>query len=195
MAKHYKWEGTSLSFNVPGAGDASLDVATLPEAVKAAALQFGIQTAVRNATAGLFEKEPQSALKRIQARIESWLKGEWKAAATEGESRTSLLARAVAEVGGITVEEAADAISETIGDKVRELGLDSEDDEDKQHIRKIGTAVRDGFAEAEGVPVVLARIRAEEAQKRAAQAAADAAAKASDPNIKPGVKLADLLKK
>lgn len=192
MAKHHKWEGDSLTYSVPGAGTAVLDISKLkPEVLKAAAV-FGIQTAARNATAGLFTDEPQTALKRMQKRFEAWLGGEWKAAASgEGERKTSMLALAVAEVGGISAEQAAEIISEVIEAKVAEAGLDANDDEDKANIRKVAQAVRDQFAEAEGVPIVLARLKVEAAQARAAAAAE--AAKATDR--KPGVNLAELLKK
>jgi hypothetical protein len=192
MAKHHKWEGNVLTYNIPSAGTATLDVSKLPENVKTAAILFGIQTAARNATAGLFGDEPQTALKRMQKRFEAWLAGEWKAAgAGEGERKTSMLAIAVAQVGQITPEEAAQIISDTIEAKIAEAGLDSNDEEDKPGIRKLAQAVRDAFAEAEGVPVVLADLKAKAAQERA-QAAAEAA-KAADR--KPGVALADLLKK
>jgi hypothetical protein len=172
MAKNHKWEGSKITYGVPGAGEAALDIAALPDAVKAAALAFGIQTAMRNATAGLFKEEPLTALKRIQARVASWLSGEWKAAATgEGERKTSMLAQAVAEAGEITVEEAASIISDMIESKVSEAGLDGDDDEDKPTIRKIAQAVRDSFEEAEGVAVILARIKAQAAQARAEEAA------------------------
>jgi len=201
MAKNHKWEGDTLTYNVPGAGTASLDVSKilgmslkdLPAAA-AGAFTFGIQTAARNATAGLFTDEPATALKRIQKRFEAWIAGEWKAAsAGEGERKTSMLAMAVAEVGGITVEEAAEIISSLIESKVAEAGLDSNDDDDKPGIRKIAQAVRDSFAEAEGVTVVLARLKSEAAQKRATEAAAAEAQRKAEG--KTGANLADLLKK
>jgi hypothetical protein len=200
MANH-KWEGDTLTYDVPGAGSASIDVSAMlgmklsemPIPAQGA-FKFGIQTAARNATAGLFKEEPATALKRIQARFAAWLKGEWKAAsAGEGERKTSMLAAAVAEVGGITLEEAAEIISTTIESKVSEAGLDANDDDDKANIRKIGNAVRGAFEEADGVGVVLARMRSEAAQKRAVEAAdAEAARKAEG---KPTTKLADLLRK
>jgi hypothetical protein len=194
MAKNHRWEGTKLIYNVPGAGEAVLDSAALPEPVRAAALAFGIQTAVRNATAGLFTEEPLTALKRIQARIASWLAGDWKAAATgEGEKKTSMLAQAVSEVGGVTVEEAATIISDMIEAKVSEAGLSADNDEDKPTIRKIAQAVRDSFAEADGVAVVLARIKAQAAQARAEEAAK--AAEANKAAGKQAVSLKTLLNK
>lgn len=202
MAKHHKWEGDTLTYDVPGAGSASIDVSaifgmSLKDMPKAAAgaVQFGIQTAARNATAGFFKTEPATALKRMQSRFAAWLAGDWKAAsAGEGESKTSLLAQAVSEVGGITVEEAAQIISDMIEAKVSEADLDATDEEDKPTIRKIGQAVRDSFKEAEGVPVVYARLQAEAAQRRAEEAA-KAAATPKAEGAPATVSLKDLLKK
>lgn len=193
MAKNFKWENGVLTYNVPGAGDAVLDTSKLGPEVNAAALAFGIQTAARNATAGLFTEDPQAALKRILGRFESWLKGEWKAAAAEGERKTSLLAQAVAEAGGISVEDAATAISDMIEAKVTEAGLDADNEENKAHIRKIAEAVRGAFAEAEGVPAVLARLKAEAAAKRASEALASA--QKAQAEGKTGTSLKELLGK
>ena len=199
MAKHHKWEGQVLSYSVPGAGEngavglASLDVAKLPQAVKDAALMFGLQTAARNATAGLFKEEPGQALKRMSARFKNWMDGVWKAAsAGEGERKTSMLAQAVSEAGGITVEEAAEIITGVIEEKVAEAGLSADEEDDKPAIRKIGAAVRQSFAETPEVAPVLARIKAEAALKRE-QEARTAADKAKAEGKVGG--LAALLKK
>ena len=115
MAKNHKWEGTVLHYTIPGAGEggaaaeATIDVGALPDAVKQAALLFGVQTAARNATAGLFSEDPVTAFKRMTARFKNWLDGQWKAASagedsilTEREIEVlSLLARGYlyAEIG------------------------------------------------------------------------------------------------
>lgn len=193
MPKHYKWEGTKLIYNIPGAGDASLDIATLPQAVKDAGLMFGLQTAARNATAGFFEKEPETALKRMSGRFKTWLEGVWKAAGAggEGESRTSMLAQAVAEAGGISVDDAADLITNVITEKVEEAGLGADEDSDKAAIRKIGAAVRASFAGMPEVQGPLARLRREAAEARE-KTAIEAVAKAKAEG-KIGT-LAELLK-
>lgn len=199
MAKHHKWEGMTLVYSVPGAGEngaaavASLDVSKLPQPVKDAALLFGIQTAARNATAGLFKEEPGQALKRMSARFKNWMDGVWKAAsAGEGERKTSMLAQAVAEAGGITADEAAEIITGVIEEKVAEAGLSADEEDDKPAIRKIGAAVRQSFAETPEVAPVLARIKAEAALKREQEARA-AADKAKAEGKSGG--LAALLKK
>lgn len=201
MAKHHKWDGSVLNYSIPGAGEggaaatASLDVDKLPEPVKRAALLFGIQTAARNATAGLFTEEPGTAYKRMSARFKNWLDGVWKAAsAGDGERKTSMLSQAVAEAGSITVDEAADIITSLIEEKVTEAGLSADEEADKPAIRKIGAAVRSSFSELPEVMPILARIKAEAAIKRE-QEAKDAAAKAkADPSYKGG-SLAEMLKK
>jgi hypothetical protein len=199
MAKHHKWEGSILSYGIPGAGEggqaamASLDIDKLPESVKRAALMFGIQTAARNATAGLFTEEPTTAFKRMSARFKNWMDGVWKAAsAGDGERKTSMLSQAVAEAGGISVEEAADIITSLIEEKVAEANLSADEEADKPAIRKIGAAVRASFGELPEVAPILARIKAEAALKRE-QEAKDAAAKAKAEG-KVG-SLAEMLKK
>lgn len=199
MAKHHKWDGSVLAYSIPGAGEggaaavALLDVDKLPDAVKRAALLFGIQTAARNATAGLFTEEPTTAFKRMAARFKNWTDGVWKAAsAGDGERKTSMLSQAVAEAGGITVEEAADIITSMIEEKVTEANLSADEEGDKPAIRKIGAAVRSGFAELPEVMPILARIKAEAAIKRE-QEAKDASAKLVAEG-KTGT-LAEMLKK
>ena len=177
MAKHHKWEGNVLHYNIPNGGDASLDVSKLPENVVAAALKFGIQTAARNATAGLFGEEPETAFKRMTARFKNWLEGEWKAASAGGEGaerKTSMLAQALAEAGAIDVEKAAEIISDVISEKVEEAGLSGDEEADKPGIRKIAAAVRQSFAAMPEVAPILARIKAEAAQARQLEAQAEA---------------------
>lgn len=201
MAKHHKWDGSVLSYSIPGKGDgaaaqtATLDISKLPDSVKQAALMFGIQTAARNATAGLFTEEPETAFKRMTGRFKNWLDGVWKAAsAGDGERKTSMLSQAVAEAGGITVEEAADIITSMIEEKVTEANLSADEEADKPAIRKIGAAVRTGFAELVEVAPILARIKAEAALKREQEAKVAAEKAKADPNYK-GTSLAEMLKK
>ena len=196
MAKNHKWEGDVLVYNVPGAGDAKIDISQLSEAVKHAALMFGVQTAARNSTAGLFTEDPALALKRMTGRFVTWLAGEWKAASAGGEGAerpTSMLAMAVAEGGGITAEEAAAAIAGVIEEKITDAGLSADEDGDKPAIRKIAAAVRALFAEMPEVKGPLARIRAEAALRR--QAETDAELAKAKAEGKASGSLSDLLKK
>lgn len=188
MAKNHKWEGNVLAYTVPKGGEggadavATIDIDKLPDAVKLAALKFGIQTAARNATAGLFADEPVTALKRMAGRFANWLAGEWKAASAGGdgaERATSMLAIAFAEAATasgipLTPDEAAEKISEVIAAKVEEAGLSADEDADKPGIRKIAAAVRSSFGEMAEVAPIYTRLKAEAAQKRAAEAQAEA---------------------
>ena len=205
MAKNHKWDGAILSYTVPnGAGAGTPGVATLDltklvptfadlPPVAQEALKFAAQTAGRNATAGLFSEEPETAFKRLVARFKNWTDGVWKAAsAGDGERKTSMLSQAVAEAGGITVEQAADIITSMIEEKVTEAGLSADEDADKPAIRKIGAAVRQGFAETAEVAPVLARIKAEAALKRQKEAEAEATKLKAEGKVG---NLAELLKK
>lgn len=137
-----------------------------------AALHFAIKTASRNATAGLMKDEPEKAFERVQERFKSWQGGIWRAASeASGEPRTSLLARAVAEVLGIDVSEAAENIGSIIEAQVDEAGLSPDEDADKAKIRKIGNDVRANLRSDVAVAKVYARLQAEEAAKRAEEKA------------------------
>lgn len=205
MAKNHKWDGAVLSYTVPnGAGAGVAGVATLDlgklcptfaelPAVAQEALKFAAQTAGRNATAGLFTDEPETAFKRLVARFKNWTDGVWKAAsAGDGERKTSMLSQAVAEAGAITVEEAADIITSMIEEKVTEAGLSADEEADKPAIRKIGAAVRSGFADLPEVAPILARIKAEAALKRSQEADVEAAKAKAEGKVGS---LAEMLKK
>lgn len=205
MAKNHKWEGAVLSYTVPnGAGAGQAGVATFDLAkvvpnfaelptVGQEMLKFAAQTAGRNATAGLFSEEPETAFKRLSARFKNWLDGVWKSAsAGDGERKTSMLSQAVAEAGAITVEEAADIITSLIEEKVTEAGLSADEDADKPAIRKIGAAVRQSFAELPEVAPILARIKAEAAMKREQEARALAEKAKAEGKVGS---LAEMLKK
>lgn len=205
MAKNHSWQGAVLSYTVPNGvapgqnGVATLDLSKLVPTfdslppVAQEALKFAAQTAGRNATAGLFTEEPTTAFKRLVARFKNWTDGVWKAAsAGDGERKTSMLSQAVAEAGAITIEEAADIITSLIEEKITEASLSADEEADKPAIRKIGAAVRSGFAELPEVAPILARIKAEAALERS-KAADEAAAKAKAEG-KVG-SLAEMLKK
>lgn len=205
MAKHHKWNGSVLEYSIPGGGEngaaavASLDVKKicptfddLPPVAKGA-IMFGLQTAARNATAGLFGDEPVTAFKRMSARFKNWVDGVWKAAsAGDGERKTSMLSQAVAEAGGISVEDAAEVITSLIEEKVTEANLSADEEADKPAIRKIGAAVRQSFAEMPEVAPILGRIKAEAALARQKEAEANAAKAKAEGKVGT---LAEVLKK
>lgn len=168
---------------------ATLDVNKVlenPEFVKAA-LHFAIKTAARNARASIKPDEVAKAYEAVTSRFKAWGEGVWRAASeATGEPRTSLLARAVAEVMGIEPDEAAEQISQMIEAAVDAAGLSADEEGDKAKIRKIGADIRTQLRSTKDVAKVYARLQAEEAVKRseaAQQAESDAPA------------LKDLLKK
>jgi len=70
----------SLDFETQGVANPTLDVNELPDAVKAQAMLFGFQTALRNATAGKLE-EVEKALASVTGRISTWKSGSWQSVA------------------------------------------------------------------------------------------------------------------
>jgi len=71
-------EGSVITqdFETAGVDVVVLDVNTLPDAVKAQAMLFGFQTALRNATAGKLE-EVAKAVESVHGRVKTWQAGSW----------------------------------------------------------------------------------------------------------------------
>ena len=178
MAKHIKkWEGSVLHYEIPGHGVATLDTATLPADIIQRAIQFAFPTLARNATAGLMaDADKPTAFKRVQERFANFAAGVWRAGggAESAERPTSMLARAMAEVLGIDPVDAASRIAALIDANVEKASLSPDEDEDKDAIRKVASAVRKAIADTAEIVPVLARIKAEEATKRAEAAQAPA---------------------
>lgn len=156
---------------------ATLDVAgafpaiSVMEEHEIAALHFAIKTAARNARASIKPAQIEEAFKAVTERFAAWTKKVWRAASeTTGEPRTSLLARAVAEVMDITVDEAVEQISAMIEEAIDSADLSRDEDADKAKIRKIGADVRDQLKSASDVTKIYARLQAEEAVKRSEKA-------------------------
>lgn len=169
------FNGTAMTYAIDGGGDFTVDVASLPQDIKDRMLLRAAQFISREATAGLAESDPAAAIARAKQRMENLAQGLWRAVSAESaEPRTSLLARAVAEAMGITAEEAAKEIAATIEAAIADAGLDPDDEEQETAIRKIGKATRDLYSNSAEVGVILARLQAENAAKKA-QAAVEAA--------------------
>jgi hypothetical protein len=66
----------NMNFETEGVADISVDVNSLPDAVKISALMFGFQTALRNSTAGKLD-ELEKAVASVQGRIKTWTDGSW----------------------------------------------------------------------------------------------------------------------
>lgn len=188
-----EFKAGTFAYDVGAGKVATLDVkAAFPaiavmEEHEVAALHFAIKTAARNARASIKPDQVEEALKAVTERFQAWSKKIWRAASeSTGEPRTSLLARAVAEVMGIAVDEAAEQISVMIEEAIDSAGLSRDEDADKAKIRKIGADVRDQLKSASDVAKIYARLQAEEAVKRSEKAQ-------QTPSDKPA--LADILKR
>lgn len=145
---------------VPGFAD-------MPDWVKAA-LHFAIKTGSRNATAGLLNEDPQKAYERVVDRMTAWSAGVWRAASeSAGESRTSILARAVAEALGVELDDAISQIDTAIEEAVDAANLDKDHDPDKPKVRKVGNDLRNSLRGDPAIAPIYARMQAEEAAKRA----------------------------
>lgn len=186
MAKHVKkWDGDILSYEIPGQGVATLDIATLSPDIIKKAVQFAFPTLARNATAGLMaDADKPTAFKRVVERFKNFTDGVWRAGggAESAERPTSMLARALAEVLGIEPDEAASRITQMIDENVEKAGLSADEEDDKEKIRAVAAAVKKAIAETSDIVPVFARIKAEEAVKRAE--AAKAAPKEGAVSIK-----------
>lgn len=165
-----------FSYQIEGHDAAVLDASGVIAALDGAAwaqqaLYFALKTAARNATAGLMDKEPAEAAKRVSARLKAWSEGKWQAASERtGEPRESLLARAVAEALGLEVADAAEQISAAIAAAQEEGGVDpeSEDKEVKAKANKIARDIRDQLRDDSAVLPIYTRMQKEELDKRAA---------------------------
>lgn len=191
MAKHVKkWDGDVLTYEIPGHGVATLDISTLSPDIIKKAVQFAFPTLARNATAGLMaDADKPTAFKRVQERFKNFIDGVWRAGggAESAERPTSMLARAMAEVLGIEPADAAARIAALIDSNVDKASLSPDEEDDKEAIRKVAAAVRKAIADTAEIVPVLARIKAEEAVKRAEAAKA--------PAKEGTVSLADLIAK
>jgi hypothetical protein len=174
-----EFKAGNFSYDVGGGQVATLDVAAAFPAIsvmedhEVAALHFAIKTAARNARASIKPEQIEEAFKAVTERFQAWSKKVWRAASeSTGEARTSLLAKAVAEVLSIEVAEAAEQISGMIEEAIDSAGLSRDEDADKAKIRKIGTDVRDQLKSASDVAKIYARLQAEEAVKRSEKAQA-----------------------
>lgn len=203
MAKkhNHKFDGSVMTYEIPGTGAATLDLSKvfpdflgLPP-VAQEMVKFSAKTLARNATAGLMDDaDKPTALKRIQERFKNFMEGVYRSGggAESAERPTSMLARALAEAQAAinpndpaaTPEGAAAMIAGLIDANVQKAELSPDEDDDKEAIRKIASAVRKAIADTAEVAPILARIKAEEAQKRA-----DAAAKPKEGAVSLGTLL------
>ena len=167
MAKNHAFAGSVLTYNLP-TESVTVDLASLPANIVEKALQFAIPTLIRNATAGLLTEDPVKATERVKARLAAWADGKWSAKGeASAEPRTSLLARAIAEVLGITPTEAAAKVEEAVEAALTsaEVDADSADEEEVAAAKTVANSVRKAFRETAEVAPVYARLKAEAAKK------------------------------
>ncbi len=158
--------GGSFAYDVGEGKVATLDVAKAFPSVTAmlpheqAAFHFAVKAAARNARAGIKPGEVGPAFEAVTDRFKSWEEHKWRAASEKtGEGRTSLLARAVAEVLKIEIAEAVEQISGLIEQAVESAGLSFDEEGDKAKVRKIAKDVRENLLEATEVASAYKRLQ------------------------------------
>lgn len=183
MTKRFNIEGKTASYEVATGMTANLDLAkAFPGLAEAAntikeAVIFALKTALRNATAGKMEDDAQKAeafdsVKKRCAALES---GVWAARreGSGGESRESVLARALAAVMGSTTAEAVAFIDDLVGKTLEENGIDPDADteslsaDEKSKKAEIARTVRKEIAKDGPVAIKMATLKAEDAIAKA----------------------------
>lgn len=167
MAKNHTFNGSTLIYNLPNES-VEVDLSTLPADIIQKALQFAIPTLIRNATAGLLTEDPVKATERVKARIAAWMDGKWSAKGeASAEPRTSLLARAIAEVLGITPTEAAAKVEAAVEAALTAANVDADsaDEDEVAQAKATANAVRKAFRETAEVAPVYKRLKEETAKK------------------------------
>lgn len=166
MAKNHSYNGNVLQQTLCGT-DFSVDLDLLPQSIKDAAVRFALPTLLRNATAGLASEDPAKAVERVGQRIAAWMAGSWSAKGeASAEPRTSLLARALAEVLGCEAKDAAARIEAAIEAALSNASIDpdSDDDDEKAKAKAIGNEVRKQIRETAEVAPIYKRMRDEAAE-------------------------------
>lgn len=196
MTKRFNITGNTASYQVADGMVASLDMTkAFPGVLESAsatireAVVFALKTALRNATAGKMEtaeaiKEAFDSVKKRCAALEA---GVWAARREGGggESRESVLARALAIVKGVTTAEAVAFIDELVGKTLEDNGIDPDaegetlSDEEKTKKAQLTRAVKKAIAEDPGVAIKMATLKAEDAMAKAEAAEKENAGKVS----------------
>lgn len=167
MAKNHNFNGSTLTYNLPNE-QVVVDIASLPANIVEKALQFAIPTLIRNATAGLLTEDPVKATERVKARLAAWAEGKWSAKGeASAEPRTSLLARAIAEVLNITPTEAAAKVEAAVEAALTAAGVDADsaDEDEVKQAKEVANSIRKAFRETAEVAPVYKRLKEETAKK------------------------------
>lgn len=106
----YSWNGHVLTvdFETEGLSHITVDVETLSDSIKTAARDFGVQVALRNATAGKMQDEPALAHKLMTAKLALFVAGTW-AEEREGKAKVVLSAEEKAVIIGDVLVKAKQA--------------------------------------------------------------------------------------
>ena len=151
------------------------------------AIAFAVGHVLRNATAGKMDNLDE-AHKAVIERADALRAGKWtahKESGEAGESRTSLLAQALAIVMKVEAKDAAEFISNEIRTALEEKGIDVDADSDeltpeqKSERRKLANAVRKSISDDPAVAVQLTSLKASAAAAKAADALKAAEGKTS----------------
>ena len=195
MAKRFAIENDTASYLVADGMNASLDLnkafsgwSSFSENVKAA-LIFSLKTALRNATAGKMDtdaakKEAFDSVKKRCAALES---GVWAARreGSGGESRESVLARALAIIMETEVSAAIAFIDDLVEKTLEENGIDAgaEDstlsEEEKTKKAKLIRATKKAISDDPAVALKMATIKREDLIAKEAELAKAAEGKTS----------------
>jgi len=190
-------DGIGTYVLVPSTGDIAAQTVTLDmekvfgwsklaEMVQKA-VAFATGHVLRNATAGKMEKVAD-ALAAIGERAKALADGKWtahKESGEAGESRESLLARALAAVMETEPKDAAEFISGEIRGALEEKNIDPDIESDdltadqKTERRKVANAVRKSIAEDAGVALQLSKLKLAAATAKLAETEKATAGKAS----------------
>ena len=146
------------------------------ETVKQAII-FALKTALRNATAGKMDtaEEIKEAFNSVEKRCAALEGGVWAARreGSGGESRESVLARALAGVMGTTTTDAVAFIDDMVSKALEENGIDPEADaeslseEEKTKKAEVARTVRKEISKDGAVAIKMAMIKAEDATAKA----------------------------
>jgi len=144
------------------------------------ALIFSTRTKARNGTGGLSLEE---AAQVVNATADQLHNQDWVSATRQssGETKHSLLARAIAEAMGIEPAQALAIYNSKVEETAKAYGIDPEADDDDtiKNLRKVTSAVRAKFRELPQVDAAYLRIKLADDQAKA-EAAAKRAASAGD---------------
>ena len=169
------------------AGAAYKRIMETPELL-AQAVKFALGHVLRNATAGKMENVDEAHKAASERAATIAVQGKWaahKESGETGESRTSLLATALARVMGTEPKDAAEFISEEIRTAMEEAGHDPDADSDdltpeqKQARRKLANKVRKTIQDDPAVALALRDVKDERAKAEREELAKKAATEKS----------------